>query len=169
MDSRIEAVLMAMISLEAGCPQRIQHLLKVHAFCHLIALGEGLDPRTRFITEAAAAVHDIGIRRALDLHGFSNGRLQEELGPPEAERLLASLDFPRDVIERVCWLVGHHHTYTGILGADYRILVESDFLVNLFEEAAPLEAQRSAYRSIFRTETGRALFRAHYPAACPQE
>ena len=165
MSTQMEQLLSAMISYETGSPKRAQHLVKVYTFSKLIGLGENLDPHTLLVLEAAAAVHDIGIRRALELYGYSSGKLQEELGPPEAEKILASLSFPRDVIDRVCWLVGRHHTYTDIQGLDYRILVEADFLVNLFEKGEPVEAQREAYRAIFRTPTGRALFRAQFPEA----
>ena len=168
MDSKIQAALRAMADYETGCPKRIQHLIKVYTFSQLIALGEGLDPHTQLVLEAAAVVHDIGIRKAEERFGSCTGKLQEELGPPEAERLLTELRFPPEVIDRVCWLVGHHHTYTDIQGLDYRILVEADFLVNLYEKSEPLEAQRAAWETIFRTETGRRLFRAHFPAACPE-
>ena len=47
------------------------------------------------------------------------------------------LGFAENVIERVCYLIGHHHTYTGIEGRDYQILVEADFLVNLYEDGRP--------------------------------
>jgi hypothetical protein len=57
----------------------------------------------------------------------------------------------------VSYLVGHHHTYSGIDGADYQILVEADFLVNLYEDSLPREAIMSVYNRIFKTETGRKL------------
>lgn len=34
--------------------------------------------------------------------------------------------FEEKLIKRVCYLVGHHHTYTDIDGIDYQILVEAD-------------------------------------------
>lgn len=164
MEPLIEQALTAMMTYETGCPKRIQHLIKVYTFSKLIALGEGLDPDTLFTLEAAAAVHDIGIRKAEEVYGHSNGKLQEELGPAEAETLLTRLGFPQAVTERVCWLVGHHHTYTDIQGLDYQILVEADFLVNLYEKAEPPEVQQTVYKTIFRTETGRRLCREHFPA-----
>ena len=36
-------------------------------------------------------------------------------------------------VERIIWLVTHHHTYTNIDGIDYQILIEADFLVNASE------------------------------------
>ncbi len=36
-------------------------------------------------------------------------------------------------IERVSYLVGHHHTLNVIAGMDYQILAEADFIVNAGE------------------------------------
>ena len=36
-------------------------------------------------------------------------------------------------VERITWLVTHHHTYTNVEGMDYQILLEADFLVNAGE------------------------------------
>ena len=65
--------------------------------------------------------------------------------------MLAELGYPTDVTERVCYLVGHHHTYHDIDGADYQILVEADFLVNLYEDEISEEGQKAACENIFRT------------------
>ena len=46
--------------------------------------------------------------------------------------------------------------------ADYRILVEADFLVNLFEKNAPREEIEAVRERIFRTETGRELCRTMF-------
>ena len=62
-------------------------------------------------------------------------------------------------MDRVCWLVGHHHTYTDIRDLDYQILVEADCLVNLYEDDAPRSAVEAALERIFRTESGAALCR----------
>ena len=62
-------------------------------------------------------------------------------------------------IERVKYLVGHHHTYTNIDGLDYQILVEADFLVNLHESADRYRAILAEER-IFRTESGKRLLHA---------
>ena len=73
--------------------------------------------------------------------------------------MLQSLNYDNDVINRVAYLVGHHHTYTNVEGMDYRILLEADFLVNLFEEKSGKEAIEAAYRNIFRTEAGKRICR----------
>ena len=150
---------MEMIEYYTGDPKRIQHFLKVHELAKLIASNEGLDERTRLITEAAALVHDVGIKIGEKLYGECTGRHQEQLGPPMAKRMLAETGFDAEVTERVCYLVGHHHTYTDIDGVDLRILIEADFLVNLYEDNAGEDAVKSAYDRIFRTDAGKELCR----------
>ncbi|MBM6968693.1 MAG: phosphohydrolase, partial [Pseudoramibacter alactolyticus] len=56
-------------------------------------------------------------------------------------------------------------TYTAIDGRDYQILVEADFLVNLYENAASADAVASARQRIFKTATGLALLDALFPPA----
>lgn len=160
--TELEQLAFEMIQYENNCPARIQHFIKVHGFSRLIGVAEGLDAQTLFILETAAYVHDIGIKPAIEKYGYQNGQLQEEIGPALAESLLKKLGFASGVIERVCFLVGHHHTYTNIDGIDYQILVEADFLVNLFEKNLSEAAVRSAYEHIFKTESGRSICRTMF-------
>ena len=74
-----------------GDPKRIQHFVKVHAFARQIGLAEGLEEETLQILEAAAYVHDIGIKPAEEKYGKSNGKLQEQEGPAAAREMLAQL------------------------------------------------------------------------------
>ncbi len=153
MNKKLNELALAMIRYEDDV-ERIQHFTKVHAYSKLIGELEGLDEQTQFILEAAAYVHDIGIKPALVRYGSGIGRYQEELGPDVAEQLLSGLGFERPVIERVKYLVGHHHTYTNIDGIDYQILVEADFMVNLFENHESDTTVSRIIERIFRTESG---------------
>ena len=54
-------------------------------------------------------------------------------------------------------MVAHHHTYSNIDGIDYQILVEADFLVNLYENQNGKETIQNTYNKIFKTESGRKL------------
>ncbi len=153
----LQALMLKMIEFDAGDAKRIQHFVKVASFARTIGVGEGLDAETLLTLEAAAIVHDIGIHPALEKYGRNDGKLQEELGPEPARTMLAEVGFCAERCERVAYLVGHHHTYTDIDGADYQALVEADFLVNLFESDAPERAIVSAKEKIFRTATGTAL------------
>ena len=148
---------MAMCRYEAGCPERVQHFLKVYAFCQVIGRQEGIPAPVQQILETAALVHDIGIRPSLKKYGSSAGAYQQIEGPAEAEKMLEELHYPAQMIERVSYLVGHHHTYQDIRGLDYQILVEADFLVNMFEQRMDAEQIRSVREKIFRTRTGKNL------------
>ncbi len=144
----------SMIDFDKGDPKRIQHFLKVHSFAKLIGEGENLDKKTLFILESAALTHDIGIKPAEEKYGRCNGKLQEQEGPAPAREMLTALKFEEDVIDRVCFLIAHHHTYNQVDGADYQILLEADALVNLFEDGISAAAIETALDSIFRTKTG---------------
>lgn len=144
----------SMIAFDKGDPKRIQHFLKVHSFSKLIGEGENLDEKTLFILETAALTHDIGIKPAEEKYGSCSGKLQEQEGPAPARAMLTALNFDEDVIDRVCFLIAHHHTYNQVDGVDYRILLEADALVNLFEDGLSAAAVEAALKNIFRTKTG---------------
>lgn len=148
-----------MIAYNAGDPKRIQHSIKVAALAHLIGTQEGLRGEVLETLDAAAVLHDVGIREAEKRFGKSNGKLQEELGPAIAEKMLAEFSCSAEMQQRVSFLIAHHHTYNQIDGPDYQILVEADFLVNLYEDEENRETVRSTCERIFKTETGTRLCR----------
>ena len=164
MDRTIDLLELKMMDFNRGDPKRIQHLMKVHRFAQLLGHMEGLDEHTQFVTECAALVHDIGIRPAEEKYGACSGPLQEQEGPTYARPMLEELGLSPADVDRICYLVGHHHTYTAIDGPDYQILVEADFLVNLYEDQLGSEAVDSALERIFRTRSGKQLCRTLYPA-----
>lgn len=156
---QLDDLFMDMIAYYVGDPKRIQHFTKVHSYARLIGIGEELDDASLFILEAAAYTHDIGIRVAEEKYGRCDGKLQEQEGPIIAQKMLSQLGFENYIVERICFLIGHHHTYDNIDGLDYQILVEADFLVNLYEDDAGNRAIDKAYKRIFKTETGKKIFR----------
>ena len=161
--NKTEELALAMIDYNNGDPKRIQHTTKVHAYASMIGKCEGLDEDTLFIIESAALVHDIGIRASEKKYGYQNGKLQEQEGPAVARELLTRLGgFTDQQIERVCWLVGHHHTYHVCEDLDYQILIEADFLVNLFEDEESPNAIRAVRKNIFRTESGIRILETMY-------
>lgn len=156
---QLDDLFMDMIAYYDGDPKRIQHFTKVHSYARLIGIGEELDDASLFILEAAAYTHDIGIRVAEEKYGRCDGKLQEQEGPIIAQKMISQLGFENYIVERICFLIGHHHTYDNIDGLDYQILVEADFLVNLYEDDAGNRAIDKAYKRIFKTETGKKIFR----------
>jgi HD superfamily phosphodiesterase len=105
-----------MVEYERGVPHRVGHFLKVYAYAKTIGELEGLPPETQFILETAAIVHDIGIKPSLEKYGSSAGSYQEKEGVLLTEEILGNFDFPAAVIDKVCFLVAHHHTYSKVDG-----------------------------------------------------
>lgn len=155
MDNRHNTLISNMMEYDAGDAKRIQHFIKVHYFSCLIGTLEKLDSDTLFILEAAAIVHDIGIHVCEEKYGVCDGKHQEQEGPSEARALLTKTGgYTSGQIDRICWLVGHHHTYHDIEGKDYQILVEADFLVNMYEDHFTEEAVKKVRDHVFKTKTG---------------
>lgn len=158
----ITGVLASMLTYYTGDARRINHFLKVYGFAKAIGNMEGLDSSTQEILEIAALVHDIGIKNSELKYSASDGKYQQLEGPPEAKKMLEALGLDAAVITRVCWLVAHHHTYKDIAGADYQILVEADFLVNIYEDDMPVQSIRQIRERIFRTESGLKILDSTY-------
>lgn len=139
-----------------GDPKRIQHFIKVYTFSRVIGRAERLDINTMYCLEVAAVIHDIGIKSAEEKYGKGNcnGKLQQELGPEPARKMLSELDFDNGVIDRVCFLIAHHHTYINVEGLDWQILLEADFLVNAFEDSLSQDSIINFRDKVFKTETG---------------
>ncbi len=151
----------AMVSYDSGDVPRIQHFVKVHDFAAAIGRMERLDDDSLFVLEAAAILHDIGIHAAEAKYGNSNGKAQEELGPGEARKVLAEVGgFSDEQTERICWLIGHHHTYHDVSAADHRILLEADFLVNSFEDKLPTESIVTFRDKVFRSASAISMLNA---------
>ena len=153
----VDTLTVKMFAFNGSDVLRNQHLMKVHRFAQMIGRMESLDDHTQFVLECAAVVHDIGIRPAEEKYGNCSGKLQEQEGPAYAADLLGEVGLAQADIERICYLVGHHHTYEGIDGVDYQILVEADFLVNFLEAGLSPDGITKTARKIFRTASGKRL------------
>ena len=151
----IEELILKMVEFDKGDPKRIQHFMKVYEFAHIIGVKENIDENTLFILDIASIMHDIGIHPAEVKYGSANGKLQEQEGPAYAREMLAEFqEISPEQIERVCYLIGHHHTYENVEGIDYRILLEADFLVNALEDNLNRDAIIHFRDKIFETQTG---------------
>ena len=163
MELQHAGLIAAMIAYDKGDPMRIQHFIKVHDFAAVIGRLENVDKDTLFVLETVAIVHDIGIHISEQKYGRCDGKLQEQEGPREAESLLTRVGgYTDEQIARVCWLVGHHHTYSNIDGIDYQILIEADFLVNIYEDKIEKSAVATVRQKIFKTKSGIAFLDAMF-------
>lgn len=158
----INTIFNEMINYFQGDPKRIQHFLKVHSFAKHIAEKENISKEKLYILEITALMHDIGIKNAELKYNSSNGKYQEIEGPAPARAILEKYNINSAIIERVCFLIAHHHTYNKIDDLDYQILIEADFLVNFFEDNSSHNAIESALNNIFKTPTGINLCKTIY-------
>ncbi len=151
-----------MIDCSQGNLHDINHFLKVFAYAKIIAECEGLSVREQQAAEIAALIHDIACPLCREKYGNTSGAYQEKEGAALAAEFLRGKQLPEDLVDRVVFLVGHHHTYTAVDGPDYQVLLEADFLVNADESHCTEAALRSAKEHIFRTKTGTALLQSVY-------
>ena len=162
---QIADILMKMIAVSDGNLHDINHFLKVYAYAKTIAEKEGLDKAQREITEIAAIVHDIACPLCREKYGNTNGKYQELEGMPLARDFLSGCGLPPETVERVVYLVGHHHSPQMVDGPDFQILLEADYLVNADESAYSPANREAAAKQLFRTPAGLALLRSIYGAA----
>lgn len=158
-----DEVLQAMIAFDAGDAKRIQHFLKVYTYAALLGWQEGLPSAVQQTLELAAILHDIGIHAAEAKYGSPAGIYQEKEGPAPARELLETVSgISEEMIERICFLIGHHHTYKDVDGADYQLLLEADFLVNAYEDGLSQKALTTFREKVFRTASGTAMLNTIY-------
>ena len=158
-----EKLIIEMAKFDCGDPKRIQHFTKVYEYAHTIGVLEKLDEKTQKILDTASIMHDIGIRPSEEKYGRCDGKLQEQEGPAYAREMMNKFpEISSEEAERVCFLIGHHHTYTGVDGLDWQILLEADFLVNAYEDGLSKESIKTFRERFFRTKTGTALLDIMY-------
>ena len=154
MKEKTSIIINEMIIYYAKDPRRVNHFLKVFSFAKSIGELEKLNEETQDILEVAAIMHDIGIKISEEKYNSSAGTYQEIEGPPIAKEMLLKFKFDEKFIERVCYLIGHHHTYSKIDGIDYQILIEADFLVNIYEDEIEIPQIESIKDKYFKTKAG---------------
>ena len=155
-------VLREMILYFGNDVRRINHSLKVYSLAQAIGKSENLSDEKQLILETAAILHDIGIKQAEKKHGSSSGGYQEVEGPPVASEILQKLGADQDMIDRVCYIIGNHHTYNKVDDIDFQILVEADFLVNIYEDEIEKYAILGIKDKYFKTQSGRKLIDSMY-------
>lgn len=162
---RIEEIMKKMIDQAEGNHHDINHFMKVHSFARTIGLMEGLDEETQYLLEASAIVHDIACPLCREKYGSTAGNLQEAESEPLLREFFTGTDIPECQLERIIFIVTHHHTYCGVDGLDYQILLEADYLVNAAEGKRPVPAILSTGKKIIRTESGKRFLYAMFPVA----
>ena len=159
---KISDIIVKMIRENRENQHDICHFLKVYAYAKTIGEGENLDLTTQETLEIAAVLHDIACPLCRVKYGNTNGKYQEAEGMILAREFLREFALPDEIVERVVYLVGHHHTLDAVDGADYQILLEADYLVNAGESSYSAEHIRNTLHTVFKTSTGIALLKSIY-------
>ena len=103
-----------MIDFYRGNRSDVRHFLKVYAYAQTIGRLEGLDEKTSDTLEIAAIVHDIACPLCREKYGNTNGKHQEEESEELLKIFLSEFALPKEMEERIIYVVTHHHTYTNV-------------------------------------------------------
>ena len=158
----ISQIINKMIVFSEGNIHDIDHFIRVWTYAKTIAELEQLDSETQYILEVAAITHDIACPLCREKYGNTNGKYQEEEGVPMVEAFLNDAGMSVYQMERIKFLVGHHHTLSGIDGIDYQILVEADYIANAFENGYDRKNIDSFLNRIVKTSTGKQLIKSMF-------
>ena len=157
---RVSEIMEKMIVFSDGNIHDIDHLIRVWTYAKTIGELEKLDAETQFILEIAAITHDIACPLCREKYGSTNGKHQEREGEPMVRTFLADTDMSIEQIDRIAWLVAHHHTFSDIDGLDYQILVEADYIANASENGYSQVNVRNFMGKFMRTESGKRILTA---------
>jgi uncharacterized protein len=158
----ISEIIQKMIAFSDGNLHDINHFMKVWGYARTIGELERVDSEIQLILEVAAILHDIACPLCREKYGNTNGKYQEIEGVPLTKEFLKGTGASDAQIERVAYLVGHHHTYTGVDGLDYQILLEADYIVNADEAVYSKENIANTCKVLFKTDSGKALLQSVY-------
>ncbi|HAX18211.1 MAG TPA: HD family phosphohydrolase [Actinobacteria bacterium] len=158
----IEKVIEKMIFYFEKDRKMINHTLKVFGFASTIGRLEGLPEEKQLTLELSSILHDIGIKISREKYNSSDAQYQEKEGPAIVKSMLEPLGFSKDIIDRVSFIVGSHHSYEKIDEADFRIVVEADFLVNLDEGFVPMSDLDMLRKQYFKTKSSITILDSMY-------
>jgi hypothetical protein len=158
----VHDIIYELIQLNGDDTRRINHALKVYGFARCIAGREHYSENDMLVVSLSAMLHDIAIRHCEAVYGSCGGKLQEKEGPGIARPLLQKHTNDETLIERVCDIIAHHHTYKGFDDICHQVIIEADFLVNFDEGEFERPAFEAAVRKHFKTTAGKELAKAMF-------
>lgn len=143
-------------AFEKTIPSEINHALNVLANAEIIMDGEGINGRESYLISVTAILHDIGMINAKEKYGSTSGPYQEKEGPAAAKALLVGENLSDDEVERICYIIGNHHTPSKINGMDFQILWEADLLEALkkFDKEASQDKLEDIINKNYKTKSG---------------
>ena len=146
----ISQIMEKMIAFSNGNLHDMNHFMCVWTYAKTIGELEGLDRKTQETLEIAAITHDIACPLCREKYGNTNGKRQEEEGGPLVRSFLADAGLSAEQVDRVAYLVSHHHTYTA------------DYIVNASESGYSPENRKNFLEEHMKTESGKRLLRSTF-------
>ena len=156
----VSQIMERMLVFSDGNIHDIDHMIRVWTYAKTIGELEGLDAETQYILEIAAITHDIACPLCREKYGNTNGKHQEAEGAPLVRAFLADTGVSPAQIDRIAWLVSHHHSFSDIDGLDYQILLEADYIANASENGYSRENVMNFMEKVMKTENGKRLLNA---------
>ena len=153
----VSRIIEKMIECSKGNLHDIDHFIRVWTYAKMIGELENLDSSTQYILEIAAIIHDIACPLCREKYGNTNGKYQEIEGIALVRDFLSDIKISDEQIERVVYLVGHHHTLDHVDGKDYMILLEADFIANASENGYEMRTIKSFIDHTMWTESGKRI------------
>lgn len=152
-----EQIIQHMKEIFKEIPYGIEHTLKVLKNAEDIMEGENVSSKEREFISIIAILHDIGAVEAQRKYGSMEGVYQEKEGPLVAREILEKEGLDTKDIERICFIIGNHHTPSKIDGLDFQIQWEADLLENLtvMDKEKDKEKIKKCIDDNFRTNTGK--------------
>jgi HD superfamily phosphodiesterase len=136
----------------------VDHTLEVLEYAKKIMDEEHLGEKAKKIITDATVLHDIGVIEARRKYGSSAGPYQEKEGQIIARSILEKIGRSPEEIDRVCFIVGHHHTPSAIDGMDFQIVWEADQIVNV--KTSGLHEKKENLDKYFKTTSGKQMLKA---------
>lgn len=154
-----EKVIEEMKSVFEEVPYGIEHSLKVLKNAEAIMSRENITQDEKELISVVAILHDIGAIEAQHKYGSMEGSYQEIEGPTIARRILEKIGYDSAKVQRVCFIIGNHHTPSKIDGLDFQIQWEADLLENIayMDISKSKEVLKEYIEENFKTEAGRRI------------
>ena len=139
-------------------PFGIEHTLKVLKNAEDIMKGENIGEEEKEFISIIAILHDIGAVEAQKKYGSIDGVYQEKEGPEVAKEILKKVGYNKN-IDRICFIIGNHHTPSKIDGLDFQIQWGADLLENLtvMDKEKEQEKIKKCIDENFKTNTGKRI------------
>ena len=154
----MEKIIKAMKDIFKEIPFGIDHSLKVLQNAEEIMKGENVEAEEKELIRIVAILHDIGAVEAQKKYGSIDGVYQEKEGPAVARKILQRVGYNKN-IDRICFIIGNHHTPSKIDGLDFQIQWEADLLENLtvMDKEKEQEKIKKCINDNFKTATGKMI------------